>query len=219
MHQLDPAPQPGTGRTGFYFDTAQIGIDLQRGCAIEAGTVEQMAVVRRHHQLDTGIAARIQSELADAAHLQSLVPDRRILIEPRQIVSLQRHLGAALGGAIGQGHLVCRFARHIVKANGRAGEQAIRMLHAGRGEGDTLPHQLALVGNAVSLLRVDQRRYHPSLVGETNGVDTTNLDPLVEDRHPLLDREIACSYLDALAARRFRQPFVESEQLPFFRLW
>lgn len=56
-----------------------------------------MAIIWRHHQLDAGIATRIQDELADAAYLQSLVPDRCILIEPRQIVGLQRHFGAALG--------------------------------------------------------------------------------------------------------------------------
>ena len=219
MHQLDPATQPGTGWAGFHFDAAQIGIDLQRCSAIKTGPVEQMAIVWRHHQLDAGIAPRIQGQLADPAHLQSLVPDRCIQIQPGQILGLQHHLGAALGSAIGQGHLARRFARYIIEANGRAGEQAIRMLHTGRGEGDALPHQLALISNAISLLRVDQRRHHAPRVGQTNGVNAANLDPFIEDGHSLLDREITNQDIDALTTRRFRQPFVEGKHLPLLWLW
>ena len=93
------------------------------------------------------------------------------------------------------------------------------MLHTGRGEGDALPHQLALVGNAISLLRVDQRRHHAPLVGQTNGVNAANLDPFIEDGHSLLDREITNQDIDALTTRRFRQPFVEGKHLPLLWLW
>ncbi len=77
---------------------------------------------------------------------------------------------------------------------------------------------MTLVGNAISLLWVDQRCDQPAFVGEANGIDATNFDPFEENGHPLLDGQITRHDIDALAARRFCQPLVEDEGLPFLRL-
>lgn len=149
-----------------------------------------MLILALHDQSHAGVATAIQGELADLAHLQALVPERRPFVEAGQIVGLQHQLDAARLLLAAQGHGLDPLARHIVEANGRARQQAIRMLDAAGAEGDALPHQTAVAGDPKRLLRVDQCAHHPALVGEANGVDAADLDAFKQDGHPLLDGQI-----------------------------
>ncbi len=139
------------------------------------------------------------------------------LVEASQIVGLQHQLDATRLLFAAQSHGFDPLARHIVETNGRARQQAIRMLDATGAEGDALPHQTAVSGYPKRLLRVDQRAHHPALVGEANGIDATDLDAFEQDGHPLLDGQIPRQNVDPLAARRLGQPFVKGKDLAFLR--
>ncbi len=177
-----------------------------------------MLILAVDHQSDAGIALGIQSQLTDLAYRQPLVPERRPFIEPRQIVGLQSDPGATDLILAAQGHGPDPVTFHVVKANGRAGQQAIRMFEAGGTEGDSLPDEATVAGDPKCLFRVDQRRHHPTLVGQANGVNPANLDPFEKDGHSLLDGQITGHYVDPLATGRFGQPLVEDEGLAFLRL-
>ncbi|MNW64021.1 hypothetical protein D3C74_422650 [compost metagenome] len=98
-----------------------------------------MLIALVHHQADAGIAAGIQGQRPQLAYLQPLEPERCALVQPGEIVRLQGELDPADLGMALQRHGLDLLARHIVETDGRSGQQAIRMLDPGGGEGDRLP--------------------------------------------------------------------------------
>ena len=101
LYQLDTAREPAGGRAGFHLDATEIGLDLQRGGAIETGTIEQPLVLIFNGQLDLGITAGIQGKGANAAHRQPLVPDGSPFAQTGQILGVERQClaGCCLFGA------------------------------------------------------------------------------------------------------------------------
>ena len=91
------------------------------------------------------------------------------------------------------------------------------MLDPGRGERDRLPHQTTLAGHPERLFGVDEGRHAPSLFGEANRVDSSNLDALIEDGHPFLDGQSPSLDGDALTPGGLGQPLVEDEVDPLLR--
>ncbi|MND82744.1 hypothetical protein D3C80_745850 [compost metagenome] len=217
LDQLDPACQPGTRRAGLHLEAAQIGLHLQGGCAIETGPLQQMLITLVHHQTDAGIAFGIQSQRAQLTYLQPLEPERGALVQASEIVRLQGQLDAIALLLARQRHGADLFTCHIVETDGRSGQQAIRVLDPGGGEGDSLPDQTALAGHSKCLLGVDQRRDDPALLGQANGVYPANLYPFIEDGHAFLDWQISRLDADALAPGRLGQPLIEGEIEPLLR--
>ncbi|MNF39243.1 hypothetical protein D3C84_202100 [compost metagenome] len=214
LDQLDPARQPGARRAGVHLDTAQIGLDLQGGGAIETRPLQQVTMVLVHQQADAGIALGIQGQGTYLADLQAFEPERRAFAQAGEIVGLQGQLDAAALGLTLQSHGADPGTRHVVEPDGRPRQQPIRVLEPARGERHRLPDEAALAGHSKCLLRVDQGGDNPALLGQTDGINPANLDPLIEDGHPFLDRQITRLDADALTPRRFGQSLVEGEVQP-----
>ena len=178
-----------------------------------------MLILRIDHQSDAGIAVCIQAQLVYLTNLQPLVPERSPFIEARQIIGQQCESGAADLILAAQGDGFDPLPRHIVEANGRPCQQAISVLETTGAEGNCLPDQPAFAGDPKCLFRVDQSRHNPALVGQANGVNTANLDPLIEDGHSLLDGQIPRGYVDPLTTGGLGQSLVEGEGLPLLWLW
>ena len=145
-------------------------------------------------------ASRVSAQLA---YLQAPWNQSGALGQSREVIRLQGRDAAALGLAL-QRHGADPPARRIVEADGGPGQQAIRMLEPGRGEGDRLPDEAALAGHPkclFGLISADDPARSVSRMGSTRPILSLHREWACSP-----DGQIARLDGDTLAPGRFGQP-------------